>query len=223
MAHLAWFAAISLLAFLVPFVFSSTLGLHHDLYYLIYFAVTLTVLIPYARRSGVPVRAYFTRRWKSSLLIGALATAFVVWSVLARIEPTPRPEGLYFGFEVAWRGIVYGVVDALLLSAFPGLVAWNVMGADLAGLGRRLGFSSLTLVLVLSITAAYHLGYEELRSREGIRGPELGNTVISLPVIVTANPAGSVLAHVSMHLAAVIHAYESGDRLPPRTLVGGRP
>ena len=117
--------------------------------------------------------------------------------------------------------MLYGTVDALLLSAFPGMVAWKLMGGNLAGFTRRVLYGGLTLALVLVITAIYHLGYEDLRNTEGITNPEIGNSVISLPVIVSANPAGSIIAHTSMHLAAVTHAYESKDRLPPQTFVDG--
>ena len=47
----------------------------------------------------------------------------------------------------------------------------------------------------------------------------MGNTVISIPMLVTMNPAGSVLAHASMHIVAVQHAYETKVLLPPKTTV----
>lgn len=215
--HGAWFLAVSAIASLVPLIFSSTLELHHDLYYLIYFTVVGAALGAYVRLNGVDLSSIVRKSWKLSLAVGAASTAFVVWSVLARLDSTPHPEGLYFAFEIGWRGAVYGVVDALLLSAFPGLVAWGMMKSDIAGFGRRAAYGVLTLVLVLFITAVYHLGFEDLQSREGIRNPEIGNTVISLPVIVSANPVGSIVAHTSMHLAAVTQSYETEDRLPPQT------
>lgn len=214
--QVAWLSGISLLAFLTPFLFSSLLDLQHDLYYLLYFAITLGALSLYVKVNGVDVVAAAARNWKLSLGVGLAAGAFVVWSVLARLDSTPHPGGLYFAFEVAWRGVLYGIVDALLLSAFPGMVVWQAMGGQVAGPGRKLMYSASTLLLVMVITAVYHLGYEDLRTSEGIRNPEIGNTVISLPVIVSTNPVGSIVAHTSMHLAAVTHAYESEDRLPPQ-------
>jgi hypothetical protein len=152
--------------------------------------------------------------------LGLASAAFVTWSVLGRIDPTPHPSGAYFAFEILWRGVIYGIVDALLLSAFPGLIARELMQRNIAGPGRRTSYGALTLVLVWIITAAYHAGYKDLQNVTGISQPEIGNTIISVPVIASANPAGSVLAHVSMHLAAVTHAYESKDRLPPQVFVG---
>ena len=46
---------------------------------------------------------------------------------------------------------------------------------------------------------------------------ETGNVLISIPTFATANPVGSVAAHVSQHVAAVTHAYESRIFNPPET------
>jgi hypothetical protein len=216
--HLIWFTGVSVGSFLVPFLLTSIWTLQHDLYYLIYFVTTLSILAGYVRSAGFDLAERFRSRRRSSLLVGLVAAAFVVWSVLARIDGTPRPAGLYYLFEVFWRGAVYGIVDALLLSAFPGLVALGVMGSKTSGLLRRTAYGLLTLLLVVFITVAYHVGYEELRDRD-VAKPMLGNIVISIPVIATANPVGSIVAHTAMHLTAVTHAYESKDRLPPQVFV----
>jgi len=208
------------MAFFVPLVFSSWLKLHHDLYYLVYFVTVAAVLSIYVRASDINVTEVVARNWKLSLVLGCASGAFVTWSVLGRINPTPHPSGAYFAFEILWRGVIYGIVDALLLSAFPGLIVWELMQRNMTGTARRTSYGVLTLVLVWIITATYHAGYKDLQNVTGISQPEIGNTVISLPVIASANPAGSVLAHISMHLAAVTHSYESKDRLPPQVFVG---
>lgn len=214
----AWFAAVCSITFLIPYVFTSVLSINHDTYYLIYFAVTLAVLTLYARATGIDPRELFTRSWKLSLALGALSTGFVVWNVLAQEDATARPHGFYFAFEFLWRGIAYGTIDALLLSALPGAVAFTVMQGDLAGLLRRAQYAALTLAMVMVVTATYHLGYEQIRD-DGIGSPEFGNTVISVPVLLSANPLGSIVAHASMHAAAVSHAFETDTLIPPQTYV----
>jgi hypothetical protein len=217
---MGWFVGVSTLVFLLPLVFSSWLELHHDVYYLVYFTVVGAVLGAYVRSSEINLTQVIASNWKLSVALGLASGTFVTWSVLGRIESTPHPSGGYFVFEIAWRGLIYGIVDALLLSAFPGLVARELMQRNLAGARRRIGYGILTLTLVMMITATYHAGYKDLQNVRGMTQPEIGNTIISLAVIASANPAGSVLAHVSMHLAAVTHAYESKDRLPPQVFVG---
>jgi hypothetical protein len=139
-----------------------------------------------------------------------------VFNVLNREDSTPHPGGAYFAFEIGWRGVIYGTVDALLLTAFPALVAFTLLEKRVAGLTRRAAFAGLAFVMVLVITATYHLGYEQFRE-DGVSGPEIGNTIISVPALVSVNPVGSIVAHASMHVAAVAHAYETDVFLPPQT------
>jgi hypothetical protein len=132
------------IALLIPYLFSSMLKLQHDVYYLIYFAVVGTLFGVYIARNAIDVRAVLRRGWRLSLLLGALSTAFVLFSVLKPEPATPHPDGAYFGFEVLWRGLLYGTADALLLSAFPGLVALAMLKGHLNGVKRRLGFAAFT-------------------------------------------------------------------------------
>jgi hypothetical protein len=125
---------------------------------------------------------------------------------------------VYFAFQIVWRGAAYGLVDAMLLTAFPAMVAFTLMRSDVSALPRRGAFALLTLVLTIIITATYHLGYDQFR-QDGVAAPETGNVIISLPTLASANPVGSLIAHVAMHEAAVTHAYETDTFLPPQTSV----
>ena len=217
-AQFGWYASGALIGFLIPFIFSSTLELNHDAYYAIYFAVALAFLLIYVRETDTDIRDVFLRNWRWSVVLGAAAAAILVVGVITREDSTPRPDGLYLLFSIAWRGVTYGIVDALLLTAFPMLVAYAAFGGQLPGWPRKVAFAALAFVLVSIITATYHLGYEQFRE-DGVAGPETGNAIISLPAILTANPAGSVIAHASMHVAADIRAYETDLYLPPQTFV----
>lgn len=213
--HGTWFVLVSALAFLVPYVGVSILDLQHDLYYLLYFAVTCALLVTYVRTEHVDVRRIVTHAWPWSLGLGVVVGVAQVWNVLGE-DATDRPSGAYFAFELMWRGVTYGAVDALLLSAFPCFVAYSIVHGRVGGVVGKLRFVALALPLVLAITAAYHLGYPQYRE-DGVKQPEIGNTLISVPMLATANPIGSVVAHASMHTAAVTHAYETDVFLPPET------
>jgi hypothetical protein len=215
LGHGAWFVFGAAVAFLVPFVGTSLLDLHHDLYYLVYFAASAALLVVYVRTENVDVRRVVTRAWPWSLGLGIVIAVAQVWNVLGE-DATDRPSGAYFVFELLWRGVTYGVVDALLLSAFPGLIVYSILRGRVGGFAGKARFAVLVLPLVLLITATYHLGYAQYRE-DGVGQPELGNTLISVPMLATANPIGSVVAHATMHTTAVAHAYETPTFLPPET------
>jgi hypothetical protein len=214
--QLAWFSAVCLVAFLVPYLGISVLELQHDLFYLVYFAITIALIAAYARAERVEVASIFRGRRRWSLAVGVVVAVFLVFNVLRGTDATARPGGGYFVFELLWRGVGYGVVDTLLLTAFPGLVAYSLLHGRIDGLKGRLRFTALMLPLVLIITAGYHWGYPQYR-QDGLSRPEIGNVLISVPTFATANPLGSVVAHVSQHVTAVTHAYESRIFNPPVT------
>ena len=213
--HVAWFAFAAGVAFLVPFLGVSVLDLQHDLYYLVYFAATALLLAGYVRAEDVDVRRIASHAWPWSLGLGVVVGLAEIGSVLGR-DATEHPGGAYFAFEILWRGVTYGVVDALLLSVLPGLVAYGILGGRVDGLAGKLRFTALALPLVLLITATYHLGYPQYRE-DGVGQPEIGNTIISVPMLATANPIGAVVAHATMHTTAVVHSYETDVFLPPET------
>jgi hypothetical protein len=213
--HAAWFAFGSAIAFLVPFVGVSVLDLQHDLFYLVYFATTAALLVTYVRVEHVDVGRIARHAWPWSLALGIVVGVAEIWNVLGE-NATGRPDGAYFVFELLWRGATYGAVDALLLSAFPGLVVYSILSGRVAGFVGKLRFTALALPLILAITATYHLGYPQYRE-DGVGKPETGNTIISVPMLATANPIGSVVAHATMHVTSVTHAYETPTFLPPET------
>ena len=206
--QLVWFAVVCVVAFLIPYLGVSVLDMQHDAFYLVYFAVTFVLLAGYVRVEQVDVAAVFRCRWRWSLGLGLVLAVFLVFNVFNTEGATARPHGAYFGFELLWRGVGYGVVDTLLLTVFPCLVAYRLLHGHVGGLKGKLRFTALMLPLVIIVTATYHLGYPQYR-QDGLSRPELGNVLISIPTFATANPVGSIVAHVSQHVAAVSHAYES--------------
>ena len=213
--HAAWFAFAAGVAFAVPFLGVSVLDLQHDLFYLLYFAATACVLLGYVRAEHVDVRRIAGHAWPWSLGLGVVVGIAEIVNVLGR-DATDRPDGAYFAFEILWRGVTYGAVDALLLSVLPGLVAYGIFRGRVGGIVGKLRFTALALPLVLLITATYHLGYPQYRE-DGVGQPEIGNTIISVPMFATANPIGAVAAHATMHTTAVVHSYETDVFLPPET------
>jgi hypothetical protein len=213
--ELGWFAAGAVAAFLVPLMLTSVLELQHDVYLGIYFCFVLGLLAAYTRSRRIDLAEALRRNWRWGILAGVVLGVPIVGNVFSE-DATPHPDGLYFAFELVWRGAVYGVADAALLTVFPCLVALHVLGPPLRTWGRRLTYFGASLAMVVTITATYHLGYEHYRD-EGVGGPETGNALISLPMLLTTNPIGSALDHGAMHVAAVAHNYEGETRLPPET------
>jgi hypothetical protein len=115
---------------------------------------------------------------------------------------------------VFWRGVIYGAVDGLLLFAFPWTVTWRALDGETRSLPGKIGVSLLAWVLVLLVTTGYHLGYRDFRSAK-ISQPNIGSAITVLPTLLTANPIAAPVAHMGLHVAAVLHAPRTPLFLPP--------
>src|SRR5512134_3591464 len=107
--QLVWFALVCCVAFLVPYLGISVLDLQHDLFYLAYFAVTIALIGSYTVIEQVDVVEVFRPRWRWSLGVGVVIAALLSVNVLQTEEATERPNGVYFLFELLWRGVGYGI------------------------------------------------------------------------------------------------------------------
>jgi hypothetical protein len=210
-----WLGTAGLLFFLVPFIGTDRLGLQPDLYYLGYFTVAVAFLAFFASTHASVLRPLWTEHLWQSILVGAAAGTALALGIFAQAA-TPHPEGWRYGFQVVWRGLIYGSVDALTLYVFPAAVAFLLMRGNRQGLSRKVAFAGVALVLSLLVTTTYHLGYSEYRD-DTMRYPEIGALVANVPTALTGNPVGAVLTHSTMHVAAVVHQNEGGQAhmLPP--------
>ncbi len=213
--QLRWFAAATVVSFVVPLIGSSVLGLQHDVYLGIYFVVVLVGFAVYALATGLDTRATLVRHWKLGVALGIVFGVALVRNVLSE-SATSRPHGAYYVFELIWRGGIYGAVDALLLTVLPCLVVYRSLGGHLATWRRRIAYLAVSLALIMTITAVYHLGFAQYR-QDGVGAPETGNVLISMPMLLSTNPIGSIADHMAMHISAVAHTYNTEVRLPPPT------
>ena len=188
---LLWLGAAAVLFFLVPFVGTGRLELQPDLYYLGYFTVAVVFFAAFLARHGAALRPLWTVHLWQSLLIGALAGIALAIGIFNQAA-TPHPDGWRFGFQIIWRGLIYGSVDALTLYVFPAAVAYLLLHGNRNGLRRKAAFAGLAVLLSLLVTTTYHLGYSEYRG-DTIKYPEIGALVANVPTALTGNPLGAVL------------------------------
>ena len=166
--------------------------------------------------TGQSLRELVSRRVILAVGLGLLAAAASVAIVLATEDVSSGPEGIELAGAVVWRGLFYGAVDGLLLTAFPIIVVFAFLSES--RLRRRKGgfaaVAAIALAASLVFTATYHLGYSDFRSAK-VRKPVAGDLIWAAPVIATANPIGAPIAHAGLHVAAVTHSYETDLFLPP--------
>ncbi len=215
-AHWAWLAGGFALAFTVPFLFADLLAVDRDLFYGIYALSVVALFWLWSRSTGYDLVEAMKRRWLTALVLGLAAAGLLALVVVRTEDATPRPEGLDLVGALAWRGVVYGITDGLLLSAFPILVVFAALAGTRLdrGLAGKVVIGVVALAASLAMTFAYHSGYSDFRS-DKMSKPLRGDVMWSVPTLLTLNPIGAPIAHVGLHTSAVLHSYETDTFLPP--------
>lgn len=212
---LGWVLAAGLLGLAISAVFAGWLKLSRRLFLIPYFALSGAFLYAFLRWSQIDLTALLTKNWYWGVLAGAIVGMFLVRNV--RSQPaSPRSDGLRLIVDVLWVGLGYGGMDALLLNIMPVVAIWN----GLSGMGwmvtwwGKIAAGAIALVASMFVTLLYHVGYPEFRSRK-VGLVLIGNSLITLAYLVSANPLGAVGSHVTMHVAAVLRGPETMIQLPP--------
>jgi len=214
--HFAWLAGGMVIAFLVPYLVADRVGLQRDVYYGVYVAAVLGLFVGWADDTGQSLREMCARRWRLALVLGLLTAGRMALIAIRQETAATHPGGITFVASLVWRGVVYGAADGLLLSAFPILVVFAA--SRNTKLRRRAGglvaVGAIAIVASLAMTAVYHAGYSDFRSSK-LTKPVTGDLVWSVPTLATLNPIGALVAHVGLHVTALLHNYDSNLFLPP--------
>jgi hypothetical protein len=214
-AYALWIFGTAAFGFLVSAVFAGMLQWLRAWFLVPYIAGGTALVYAYVSWSRVDVLGGIRRHWTWALLGAALAGVFVVNNVLAQ-PASPAPTGLELAGALLWFGLVYGTIDALLLTILPMLAAWqalSLLGWTSSWPGR-VGSGAIALAASLFVATVYHVGFPEYRDG-GLLAPVIGNGVMSLASLLTMSPLRAILAHVAMHIAAVLHGMETTVQLPP--------
>ena len=212
---IVWILSASFLGFGVASIFAGLLKLPRNLYLLVYIPVVAAFFYLFIVTNKISLNEIFSHNWHWGVIGALLAGAFVIKNVYSQ-PASEKSSGLALFADIAWPGLVYGLMDALLLSVIP-VLAVMIALSDSAWTQNWLGKICLGFIGLLAsffVTTAYHLGYPEFRGKK-VLWPNIGNGVLSLAFILTMNPLAAILPHMAMHVAAMIHGKETTGQVPP--------
>jgi xanthine/uracil permease len=214
--HVAWLLGGMAVAFLVPFVVADQLELQRDVYLIVYVAAVVGLFAGWASDTNQSLDEMISRRWRLGIALGVGFAGIGALIAIGAEDGSPHSGGAEFVGALLWRGIVYGAADGLLLSAFPILLVFAALKDS--RLRKRFGgiiaVGAIAMVASLSMTAVYHAGYSDFRGSK-LRKPVTGDLVWSAPTLATLNPVGAPIAHVGVHVGAIVHNYDTDLFLPP--------
>ena len=157
---LSWLVFASLIGFLVPAVFSSVLRWERSLFLIPYVAVVGTFLFPL-----FSTHADLTKAANRSLALRTHRSSGSDFLLMRNIQGQPASamlEGGQLILALAWIGLVYGVIDGLLLNVMPVLAVQGPRFYESSPSRKaRLVRGFIALAASVVVTVAYHSGYTE--------------------------------------------------------------
>jgi hypothetical protein len=213
--HWLWLVASLPFGFAVPFLFADTLELNRDVFYGVYALAVACFVAAWARDTRLTPQD-LTRNWRWGLILGAIGAAAMALIAVRTEDATDRPVGSELVAAILWRGVVYGATDGVLLSVFPILAVFAAFaGTKLRQrMAGKVVIGTIAMLASIGITAVYHLGYSDFRS-EKVRKPIVGDVIWSAPTLATLSPFGAPIAHMGLHVTAVVHSSQTDTFLPP--------
>jgi hypothetical protein len=209
-----WTLLAAGLGLLSSLLFSSILHLTRSVFVACWTIVASALLVWYASSQDIDIRTQLQRRWIAGLIVGVGLGALLARQVLGQ-PPSIRAEGLTLAGELLGFGLIYGVVDAMMLSVLPVLSLYGMRPAsELREPGARYKWAFVALVGSGIVSAAYHAGFAEFRGPQLVE-PVIGNVLITLSYLLTGSPVAPIVSHVLMHAAAVVHGMATTVQLPP--------
>ncbi len=211
--YLFWIIVASCLGLTISALFAGVLRLRRSLFLVPYVLLVSLFLYIYFRWENLNALDLLRVNWIWGVVAAIIVGFFMVRNVLSQPQ-SPRSRGFKLFFELFWFGLIYGGVDALFLTVFPIVSAWNHFPMLSVTLLGKIVIALIALFASELITLAYHFGFPEFRN-SSIKFAALGNGIISLAYLLSRNPISSIGSHVAMHIAAVWHGSESTVQLPP--------
>jgi len=176
--------------------------------------VAVLVLGWFWRASGIDVGAELRRRLLVGLIVGVGVGMLLAFTV-TRQPSSPAPAGAALIGTELWLGVVYGAVDAVMLTVIPVLSFYSSRATtEIEETRGRAPRAVAAFAASLFVTAAYHLGFREFQG-PGLVQPLIGNGVMTLAYLASGSPIAAIVSHVIMHVAAVIHGAATVTQLPP--------
>jgi len=214
-AYLGWIVVAGLMGFAISFIFARLLRLPRRIFLIPYILFSGLLLYSFIDWSGTPIRELIRHNWVWGLIGALLLSLFTIKNVLSQ-PISPRSRGVSLAFDVLWLGVIYGLVDSLLLSVLPVMATWQaftLLGWTMSW-PEKIFVGVIAVLASLLVTVAYHLGYPEYKGKKML-GPVIGNSTLTLGYLLTTNPLAAILSHIAMHIAGVFHGPASVTQLPP--------
>jgi hypothetical protein len=203
--HIIWIPIDAVLVFAVPFLFMNLLKIPVEAYYIWLSILSAVFVFYYARYSKL--------KWTLSLRPGwALGTIMGVFFGLAFLSTAsmskPNIESSFLSAAMLpylWRGLLYGLASAVLISVIPFVIVWRALAGVNPGMLKKIAVTAAAVVSIALMSFLYNLGISDLRNTS-IKERIEKSMIASIPTLVSGNPLAAPIANVFLQMSESVVA-----------------
>jgi hypothetical protein len=203
--HLLWIPPNAVLVFCLPYLLVKLLGLSNDAYYIWLYIVSIAFVALYARLSKFHWGASLKSGWALGTILGVfIGLAFLSLASMSR----PAIESSFFSaaiLPILWRGLLYGLVSAVLISVFPFIVVWRSLSGTNPGAIRKFGVTLVAIISIALMSSLYNLGLSDLKKSNLTN--QIGKSMIaSIPTIISGSPLAAPISNVLLQMSESVRS-----------------
>ncbi|UCE67981.1 MAG: hypothetical protein JSU85_08255 [Candidatus Zixiibacteriota bacterium] len=185
--------AACLLVLGLPYISLKILNFDIDLFHLAFLTAGVTFLWVYKKRTSLQLRYALSSGWA----LGTILALFIGIGLLSyTLASKSNPIDLEFNSSIMiilWRGVVFGIVGAALISAFPFVTVWRAFAGANPGNIRKIGVF-ITAVIAISLTSlSYNIGLSGF-NKDRISYNVKMSILTGIPTLLSGNPIASPVA-----------------------------
>jgi len=202
--HIFWVLGACALVFAIPYTSLFLLKINNDLFYLLFLISGILFFWFYKKRSNLKISPALKSGWA----LGVILALFIGLSFISINMTDYSDLTLILGngglFTIFWRGIVYGLISGLLISAFPFIAVWRAIAGSNPGNLRKIGVIAVAMVSILLASISFSAGISGF-DRDRISYNTKMNIIAGLPTLLSGNPLASPIAGAFLRVSENIN------------------
>ena len=191
--HVFWLFGACLMVFGLPFMLLKIIGINIDLFYLVFLTCGVLFIRFYAKRTSLKLKPALNSGWALGIILAVfIGVALLSYTLSIKANLLHLESNSNF-LAVLWRGVIFGIISAAMISAFPFVVVWRALAGINPNNFRKTGVTFIAIIAISLTSLSYSLGISGFNRDRVIHNTRM-NLLIGIPTLISGNPIASPIA-----------------------------
>jgi hypothetical protein len=204
--HMIWLFQAAVLVFGVPFIFSHLLKLPLDLFYVILGIFSIAFIWYYSKATDLDWGKSLSPGWALGIILGAFIGLGFISNASTQIHMADFNMPA-FTSRVILRGVIYGVLSAILLTIIPFVITWRAFSGANPGNIRKIAVTLIAVIALASMSFLYNLGLGGFNNKN-LNDDVKMSMIANVPSLVSGNPLAGPISNVFLQISRNIALYQ---------------